>query len=181
MDGFGPQQLARARRPCWPIGDCLQIALLWQIWPARGWDSRIGCLVIHGWSALEADHGWGNTGLDKDVECWLRPFLGRLGHATRRRMCPVYVSGLIGPGDRAPEEVAFEEAIGRSRGGRRLRRELRELLLRTVNIRPLGSPGGRRTCARRPRSSFRAWSHRISRVLTTFSLNAQDCIAPICS
>jgi SRSO17 transposase len=36
----------------------------------------------------------------KDLERWLRPFLGRLGHKTRRRMCPAYVSGLIGPGDR---------------------------------------------------------------------------------
>jgi SRSO17 transposase len=31
---------------------------------------------------------------------WLRPFLERLGHKARRRMCPLYVSGLIGPGDR---------------------------------------------------------------------------------
>ncbi len=36
----------------------------------------------------------------KDLERWLRPFLGRLGHKARRRMCPAYVSGLIGPGDR---------------------------------------------------------------------------------
>ena len=31
---------------------------------------------------------------------WLTPFLDRLGHKARRRMCPLYVSGLIGPGDR---------------------------------------------------------------------------------
>jgi SRSO17 transposase len=31
---------------------------------------------------------------------WLKPFLARLGHKARRRMCPLYVSGLIGPGDR---------------------------------------------------------------------------------
>jgi DDE superfamily endonuclease len=31
---------------------------------------------------------------------WLKPFLERLGHKTRRQMCPLYVSGLIGPGDR---------------------------------------------------------------------------------
>src|SRR6266404_5282789 len=31
---------------------------------------------------------------------WLEPFLERLGHKARRRMCPLYVSGLIGPGDR---------------------------------------------------------------------------------
>ena len=44
----------------------------------------------------------GGTALDwsKDLERWLRPFLARLGHKARRRMCPAYVSGLIGPGDR---------------------------------------------------------------------------------
>ena len=31
---------------------------------------------------------------------WLEPFLKRLGHKARRQMCPLYVSGLIGPGDR---------------------------------------------------------------------------------
>jgi SRSO17 transposase len=31
---------------------------------------------------------------------FLEPFLTRLGHKARRRMCPLYVSGLIGPGDR---------------------------------------------------------------------------------
>jgi SRSO17 transposase len=31
---------------------------------------------------------------------WLKPFPDRSGHKTRRRMCPLYVSGLIGPGDR---------------------------------------------------------------------------------
>src|SRR5258705_2689584 len=31
---------------------------------------------------------------------WLKPCLDRLGHKARRRMCPLYVSGLIGPGDR---------------------------------------------------------------------------------
>jgi SRSO17 transposase len=31
---------------------------------------------------------------------FLRPFLDRLGHKARRQMCPLYVSGLIGPGDR---------------------------------------------------------------------------------
>src|ERR1700732_3066111 len=30
----------------------------------------------------------------------LKPFLDRLGHKSRRRMCPLYVAGLIGPGDR---------------------------------------------------------------------------------
>ena len=31
---------------------------------------------------------------------WLKPFLDCLGHKAQRRMCPLYVSGLIGPGDR---------------------------------------------------------------------------------
>ena len=31
---------------------------------------------------------------------WLKPFLDRLRHKARRRMCPLYISGLIGPGDR---------------------------------------------------------------------------------
>ena len=34
------------------------------------------------------------------LEGWLAPFLDRLGHAKRRRMCPLYIAGLIGPGDR---------------------------------------------------------------------------------
>jgi SRSO17 transposase len=39
---------------------------------------------------------------DWEVELarWLKPFLERLGHKARRRMCPLYVMGLIGPGDR---------------------------------------------------------------------------------
>src|SRR5471032_1341372 len=35
-----------------------------------------------------------------DLERWLAPFLARLGHKARRRMCPLYIAGLIGPGDR---------------------------------------------------------------------------------
>src|ERR1700754_3847014 len=35
-----------------------------------------------------------------DLERWLEPFLDRLGNMSRRRMCPLYVAGLIGPGDR---------------------------------------------------------------------------------
>src|SRR6516225_4109651 len=31
---------------------------------------------------------------------FLKPFLDRLGHKARRQMCPLYVSGLIGPGAR---------------------------------------------------------------------------------
>ena len=35
-----------------------------------------------------------------ELAYWLKPFLERLGHKARRRMCPRYVAGLIGPGDR---------------------------------------------------------------------------------
>ena len=35
-----------------------------------------------------------------ELERWLKPFLDRLGHKARRRMCPLYVAGLIGLGDR---------------------------------------------------------------------------------
>jgi len=35
-----------------------------------------------------------------ELERFLKPFLAQLGHKARRQMCPVYVSGLIGPGDR---------------------------------------------------------------------------------
>ena len=39
---------------------------------------------------------------DWEVELarWLKPFLEQLGHKARRRMCPLYVAGLIGPSDR---------------------------------------------------------------------------------
>jgi SRSO17 transposase len=36
----------------------------------------------------------------KELGRFLKPFLDRLGHKARRQMCPVYVSGLVGPGDR---------------------------------------------------------------------------------
>lgn len=35
-----------------------------------------------------------------DLERWLEPYLQVLGNKTRRRMCPAYIAGLIGPGDR---------------------------------------------------------------------------------
>lgn len=35
-----------------------------------------------------------------DLERWLAPFLVALRHKTRARMCPSYIEGLIGPGDR---------------------------------------------------------------------------------
>ena len=44
---------------------------------------------------LAVDTDWQN-----DLEKWLAPYLDALGNKTRRRMCPAYVAGLIGPGDR---------------------------------------------------------------------------------
>jgi hypothetical protein len=35
-----------------------------------------------------------------DLEVWLAPFLAAMRHKTRRRFCPAYIAGLIGPGDR---------------------------------------------------------------------------------
>src|SRR5271167_4790053 len=40
------------------------------------------------------------TNWEDELRGWLKPFLDRLGHKARRRMCPLYVAGLIGPGDR---------------------------------------------------------------------------------
>lgn len=53
--------------------------------------------MIHGWSALE---GLTMAEREDELERWLKPFLDRLGHKARQRMCPLYVAGLIGPGDR---------------------------------------------------------------------------------
>ena len=41
------------------------------------------------------DRNW-----QSDLERWLTPFSAALRHKTRARMCPAYVAGLIGPGDR---------------------------------------------------------------------------------
>jgi hypothetical protein len=39
---------------------------------------------------------------------FLQPFLDKLGHKKRRQMCPLYVTGLIGPGDRKSIEPMAE-------------------------------------------------------------------------
>jgi SRSO17 transposase len=41
-----------------------------------------------------------NESWKSDLERWLAPFISALRHKTRARMCPVYVAGLIGAGDR---------------------------------------------------------------------------------
>src|SRR6185295_19732637 len=40
------------------------------------------------------------VGWESELGQWLKPFLERLGHKARQRMCPLYIVGLIGPGDR---------------------------------------------------------------------------------
>jgi hypothetical protein len=64
-------------------------------------DSQISFSMIHGWSAFGGPTMVGRT-LDwkEELGRWLKPFLDRLGHKARRQMCPLYVSGLIGLGDR---------------------------------------------------------------------------------
>ncbi len=47
-----------------------------------------------------------------DLEEWLVPFLGALGNKTRTRMCPAYVAGLIGSGDR--KSNPWRPAMGKS-------------------------------------------------------------------
>jgi SRSO17 transposase len=37
---------------------------------------------------------------EHELQSWLEPFLKSLRHPARRRMCPLYVAGLIGPGAR---------------------------------------------------------------------------------
>ena len=39
---------------------------------------------------VEAKSKW-----EDELGRWLQPFLDRLGHKARRRMCPLYISGLI--------------------------------------------------------------------------------------
>jgi len=53
------------------------------------------------------------VGLERRAWTLLKPFLDRLGHKARRQMCPLYVSGLIGPGDRKSiQPMAKRLALG---------------------------------------------------------------------
>jgi SRSO17 transposase len=47
-----------------------------------------------------------------DLRRWLAPFLSHLGHKARRRMCPLYVAGLIGPGERKSIQPIALRAVG---------------------------------------------------------------------
>jgi SRSO17 transposase len=48
---------------------------------------------------------------EDELRGWLTPFLERLGHKARRRMCPLYVMGLIGPGDRKSVQPMAERLV----------------------------------------------------------------------
>ena len=45
---------------------------------------------------------------EDEPERWLKPFVDRLGHKTRQRMCPLYIAGLIGPVDRKSTQPMAE-------------------------------------------------------------------------
>jgi len=49
-----------------------------------------------------------------DLDRWLTPFVAALRHKTRARMCPFYVAGLIGPGDRKSVQPMAARAGERS-------------------------------------------------------------------
>ncbi len=41
-----------------------------------------------------------------DLDLWLVRFFGALRHKTRAWMCPLYIAGLIGPGDRGLDRLS---------------------------------------------------------------------------
>src|SRR5215471_9431155 len=81
-------------------GPCPSLALLWQIFSGAGFPNQffsdswvVG--LMEGRPMADTRVGW-----EGELGRWLRPFLERLGHKARQRMSPLYVTGLIGPGDR---------------------------------------------------------------------------------
>lgn len=54
-------------------------------------------------SAAESDGDW-----EREFERWLTPFLEALGHKKQRKWAPVYMRGLLGPGDRKSVEPMAE-------------------------------------------------------------------------
>ncbi|WP_342165262.1 IS701 family transposase [Methylobacterium sp. SD21] len=54
----------------------------------------------------------GAGGWREDLERWLQPFLEGLSHPARRAMCPLYVAGLIGLGDRKSIQPMAARAEG---------------------------------------------------------------------
>ena len=49
-----------------------------------------------------------------ELERWLEPFLSRLARKARRRMCPLYIAGLIVGGDENPR-VNGAQSVPKSR------------------------------------------------------------------
>lgn len=47
-----------------------------------------------------------------DLDRWLQPYLADLSHLARRAMCPLYVAGLIGLGDRKSVQPMAAQADG---------------------------------------------------------------------
>ena len=56
-----------------------------------------------------------DTDWKKALERWLAPFVNVLGHPARRKMCPAYIAGLIGPGDRIPRLPQANRCQGAAR------------------------------------------------------------------
>jgi SRSO17 transposase len=54
------------------------------------------------WAGLAAKEAImsGTCGTVRDLDVWLEPFLDALGRKTRRTWAPLYVRGLLGPGER---------------------------------------------------------------------------------
>jgi hypothetical protein len=97
---------------CGEVSGC-ELALLWQILSGTGFPNQF---FNDSWVVgfLEGPTMVGRT-LDwkEELGRWLKPFLDRLGHKARRQMCPLYVSGLIGPGDRKSiQPMAERLALG---------------------------------------------------------------------
>jgi SRSO17 transposase len=68
----------------------------------------MGGRLLEGPTMISRTSDWEN-----ELAGWLKPFLNRLGHKARRQMCPLYVSGLIGPGDRKSiQPMARRLALG---------------------------------------------------------------------
>src|ERR1700720_3959928 len=89
------------------------LALLWQIFAGAGFPNHSFCDswvvgLLEGPTMVSRTSDWRG-----ELGRWLEPFLDRLGHKARRQMCPLYVSGLIGPGDRkSVQPMAQRIALG---------------------------------------------------------------------
>src|SRR3712207_6732026 len=53
----------------------------------------------------------GTTGWEREFERWLAPFLAALGDQRRCRWAPVYLRGLLGPGERKSIEPVAARTV----------------------------------------------------------------------